>query len=359
MFIDPATGKIEQTLALPAAAKGLAGAFSAVGLVAAGDRVFATDSQGAVRIAKRKADGTVRLGRAPRAEGAGGRRGRVSDRDRPPGRLAGVGLRVSRQRTATVEPRRRRGRGPRAGRRRPVRAGRGRREGVRLELGRRPPGEGRPAAQDLRHAGEDRPANERREPRQRLGGGEGRDGWKQAKTITVGGHPSGITASKNGKFVYVANANSDTVSVIDTATDAVVETIDCKPEAKLPFGTGSNAVALSPDGRTLYVANGTGNCVAVVALGSRAGGPPPAGDPRASRIAGMIPTGWYPGAGAAVRRREAIVRREREGTRLAPAAQGRSESEEGTARATATTRPPRGDRGKNSHDHLGSVSPCP
>src|SRR5829696_2887537 len=45
-FIDPATGKVVQTLALPAAAKGLAGAFSAVGMVAAGDRVFATDSQG-------------------------------------------------------------------------------------------------------------------------------------------------------------------------------------------------------------------------------------------------------------------------------------------------------------------------
>ena len=91
VFIDPATGAIKQTLALPAAAKGLAGAFSAVGLVAAGDRVFATDSQSAVRIAKRKADGQLRLGRAPRPEGPGRRRRRVPDRDRPPGRLAGSG----------------------------------------------------------------------------------------------------------------------------------------------------------------------------------------------------------------------------------------------------------------------------
>ena len=123
------------------------------------------------------------------------------------------------------------------------------------------------------------------------------DEWKQTKTITVGGHPSGMTASKDGKFVYVANANSDTVSVIDTATDAVVETIDCKPEAKLPFGTGSNAVALSPDGRTLYVANGTGNCVAVVALGVAGRRPDRRGraDVRAAS-SGMIPTGWYPGA---------------------------------------------------------------
>ena len=86
MFIDPATGAIKQTLALPAAAKGLAGAFSAVGLVASGDRVFATDSQGAVRIAKRKADGKYAWDGALRAEGSGGRRRRVPDRDGAPGR---------------------------------------------------------------------------------------------------------------------------------------------------------------------------------------------------------------------------------------------------------------------------------
>ena len=57
VFIDSTTGAIRQTLALPPASKGLAGAFSAVGLVVVGDRIFATDSQGAVRVAKRKADG--------------------------------------------------------------------------------------------------------------------------------------------------------------------------------------------------------------------------------------------------------------------------------------------------------------
>src|SRR5688500_8042571 len=46
VFIDAATGEIKQTLALPAAAKGLSGAFSAVGLVVDNGRVFATDSQG-------------------------------------------------------------------------------------------------------------------------------------------------------------------------------------------------------------------------------------------------------------------------------------------------------------------------
>ena len=119
--------------------------------------------------------------------------------------------------------------------------------------------------------------------------------WTQSKTISVGLHPAGMVLSRNGRFLYVANANSDTVSVIETASDTVLETIPCRPEGRLPFGSGCNALALSPDGGTLYVANGTNNCIAVVRLG----------DPvreeqgvesRSSTVAGLIPTGWYPGA---------------------------------------------------------------
>ncbi len=68
--------------------------------------------------------------------------------------------------------------------------------------------------------------------------------WRQRKSIRVGPHPCGMIASKDGSFVYVASANSDTVSVLDTRTEEVVETIPCRPEARLPFGSGSNALAL-------------------------------------------------------------------------------------------------------------------
>ncbi len=125
-----------------------------------------------------------------------------------------------------------------------------------------------------------------------LEGGE----WKQAKTIRVGLHPSGLTASQTGGFVYVANANSDSVSVISTKTDEVVETILCRPEGRLPFGSGTNALALSPDGATLYAANGTNNCLAVVTLGARSREQAPKGAAEASSLRGLIPTGWYPGA---------------------------------------------------------------
>ncbi|GAC1340925.1 MAG: hypothetical protein NVSMB18_11990 [Acetobacteraceae bacterium] len=49
-------------------------------------------------------------------------------------------------------------------------------------------------------------------------------------------------------------------------------------------GAATNNVALSPDERTLYVSNGGANAVAIVPL---TGGAP-------HRVAGLIPTGWYP-----------------------------------------------------------------
>src|SRR5262245_51376085 len=55
VFIDAATGAVKQTLALTTT-KGLSGAFSAVGLVTAGDRILATDSQNHVRIASKTGD---------------------------------------------------------------------------------------------------------------------------------------------------------------------------------------------------------------------------------------------------------------------------------------------------------------
>src|SRR5437764_3639493 len=55
VFIDPATGAIRQTLPMSAHKK-LTGGFSAVGLIAAGDRVLVTTSQNVVGVARR-ADG--------------------------------------------------------------------------------------------------------------------------------------------------------------------------------------------------------------------------------------------------------------------------------------------------------------
>src|SRR5947209_11344579 len=57
VFLDPATGKIKQTLAAPRQGRGQAVGFSVVGLAAVGDRVYAGDVQRRIHVAKRQADG--------------------------------------------------------------------------------------------------------------------------------------------------------------------------------------------------------------------------------------------------------------------------------------------------------------
>jgi len=107
---------------------------------------------------------------------------------------------------------------------------------------------------------------------------------RQTGLVETGLHPSGLQLSPDGKTLYVANANSDTVSAISTETRKVVETISARPNVRMPFGNAPNALALSADGRTLYVANGGNNALAVIER--RAEG---------SVLRGLIPTGWYPG----------------------------------------------------------------
>jgi YVTN family beta-propeller protein len=102
--------------------------------------------------------------------------------------------------------------------------------------------------------------------------------------IATGLHPSDLELSRDGKMLYVANANSDTITVIDTNAKQVTETISVRPDPTLAFGSAPNAIALSEDGKRLYVANGGNNAIAVVDLGAP------------SKVAGYIPTGWYPGA---------------------------------------------------------------
>ena len=106
---------------------------------------------------------------------------------------------------------------------------------------------------------------------------------KEVKQVLVGLHASAIAATPDGRHVLVACANSDAVVVIDTATDEVVETISTRPADKLLFGSAPNALAISNDGRWVYVSNGTNNAVAVIEF-----------SPGKSRLAGCIPTGWYP-----------------------------------------------------------------
>ncbi len=108
---------------------------------------------------------------------------------------------------------------------------------------------------------------------------------KVLKEVITGLHSSALAVSPNQKYVVVANAASDNLSVIDTTTDTVIETIWTKKNPADLFGASPNALAFDSKGRTLYVANGTQNAVAVVQF-----------KPGKSVLKGLIPCGWFPGA---------------------------------------------------------------
>jgi len=107
------------------------------------------------------------------------------------------------------------------------------------------------------------------------------------KEIPVHLHSSALSVSPDSRYVVCANAASDNLSVIDTRSDTVVETIWVKASPADLFGASPNALCFSPDGKHLYVANGTQNAIAVVNF-----------DPadRESSLLGLIPVGWFPGA---------------------------------------------------------------
>ena len=147
------------------------------------------------------------------------------------------------------------------------------------------------------------------------------------KDIEVGLHPGGMALSPNHKNLFVACANSDVVSIINTATDEVTEEIEVHLEKDLPFGSAPNALAISADGNDLFVANGTDNAICVIHIGSP------------SQVTGYIPVGWYPAS---------VVLDDETNYLFVANLKGIGSRNQRTDR-----------QGYNSHDHLGTVSIIP
>jgi YVTN family beta-propeller protein len=83
---------------------------------------------------------------------------------------------------------------------------------------------------------------------------------KVLKTIALppGSRPMSVKVASNGRKVYVSNGRAGTVSVLDSRTYELLNTIKVGVR---PWG-----IALSPDGKFLYAANGPSNDVSVVDL---------------------------------------------------------------------------------------------
>jgi len=79
---------------------------------------------------------------------------------------------------------------------------------------------------------------------------------KVTATIPVGSNPIGVAINQNGTKVYVGNALSNDISVIDTATNNIIATVR--------VGNSPQGVAVSPNGKKVYVTNRYSNNVSVI-----------------------------------------------------------------------------------------------
>ncbi len=106
--------------------------------------------------------------------------------------------------------------------------------------------------------------------------------------IPTGLHPTGMALF--GRSLLVANTYSDSISVIDTATDEVVRTIDVGLPISVPgqdhpvYGAAPNSIAVNAEEGIAYVALYNANAIAVVDLSANAEQP----------VQGMIPVGFAP-----------------------------------------------------------------
>lgn len=107
---------------------------------------------------------------------------------------------------------------------------------------------------------------------------------KLQRSIKVGAQPTSLALSKDGGLLAVTNSGSDTLSLIETTSGKVTDTILLRPAslANIP-GSTPLGVTFSPDEKRLYIAMADLNAVAVVDLASR-------------RLSGFLEAGWYPTA---------------------------------------------------------------
>ncbi len=104
------------------------------------------------------------------------------------------------------------------------------------------------------------------------------------REVPVGLAPSQLALSPDEKLLAIANGHSDTISILDTTTLARTDLkIPTFPDAAL--GSQPIASVFAPDGKTLYVACGGNNAVAVVTQSGKAW-----------KVAGAVPTAWFPSA---------------------------------------------------------------
>ncbi|MBI2898205.1 MAG: hypothetical protein HYY06_31940 [Deltaproteobacteria bacterium] len=102
-------------------------------------------------------------------------------------------------------------------------------------------------------------------------------------SIPVGKNPESMLITPDAARLLVVNSDSDTLSVIDLASEEVALEVFLGAWPDAPFGAAPNNLALSDDGTRLFVTASGENAVDVL-------------DPETFERIGRIPTAWYPTA---------------------------------------------------------------
>jgi YVTN family beta-propeller protein len=108
---------------------------------------------------------------------------------------------------------------------------------------------------------------------------------KVIRTLRVGKNPNDMKLSSDGRL-FVACSNDNTVHVIDTKTLQIVERLSTTLSPFAPEGSTPDALTIDNARKLLYIANADNNSIAVAHIENRAH----------STMVGFIPTGWYPSA---------------------------------------------------------------
>ncbi len=100
--------------------------------------------------------------------------------------------------------------------------------------------------------------------------------------VATGDHPTEIAV--RGGYAFVANANDNSVSVIDLRTRKTIASVSTTIYPDSPEGSTTNSVCVTKDGKYVLAANADNNSLTVVDI-SNIKRPVPVG---------FIPVGWYP-----------------------------------------------------------------
>ncbi len=115
--------------------------------------------------------------------------------------------------------------------------------------------------------------------------------------IEVGDHPCEMLISKDDSRLYVANANNNTVSVVNLYTKKEVERINSALKPNAPYGSTPNAICFNHNESVLFIANADNNYLALFDVT----------DTSKAQPVGFIPVGWYPTSVKTLQNNEIVV----------------------------------------------------